>query len=177
MAGTLVILILFLSGPQRKIPDPGLHALVTRPDLEAMKWIAGNTPPRSLFLVREALVHRGRSVVGLDAGWWIPLLAGRANTVPPEYALLTEKPIDPGYSRDVFKMAAAWERLSPASPEGLDLLRQRGVTHVYLGQRSGRSPGLISFDRLRDHPAFQLVYRQDRVSIFQIRCGPPRKDH
>ena len=44
---------------------------------------------------------RGDRSVGVDAGWWIPLLARRENTLPPQYALLAEKPISLDYSQRV----------------------------------------------------------------------------
>ena len=70
--------------------------MVTKPDRQAMTWIREHTPAQAKFLVEGFRIYGGRSVVGSDAGWWIPLLADRANTMPPQYALLNETPIISG---------------------------------------------------------------------------------
>jgi hypothetical protein len=146
--------------------------LVTRPDVEAMNWIRDNTAPGARFLVQGFRVHDGKSAVGSDAGWWIPLLAGRENTIPPEYALLTEAPLEAGYGRRVVGLVEGLEENSVASPEGLELLCDWGVTHVFIGQQQGLvgfgAKQLFSPQDLRTSAAFRPVYQHDRVSIFAL---------
>jgi len=154
----------------RGIARADFHAMVTRPDLRAMAWIRENTPLEARFLVEGFRIYDGRSAVGSDAGWWIPLLAGRANTMPPQYALLNERPIDADYTRKVVELVAGLEANSPASPEGMRLLCEQGITHVYIGQRQGTvgfaAPQLFAPDDFAPQPAFDLVYREDRVYVF-----------
>jgi len=59
-------------------------AMVTRPDLRAMAWIQANTPQNSRFLVNSFLANSNSAVVGSDAGWWLPLLAHRPTSLPPD---------------------------------------------------------------------------------------------
>ncbi len=157
---------------QQRIVQPSTFALVNRPDIRAMAWIRQNTPADARFLVEGFRIYEGRSVVGADAGWWIPLLAGRMNTMPPQYALLNETPADPGYSQRVVDLVAELEQHSPGSPEGLQRLCEEGITHVYVGQGQGNigagAVQLFSPDDLAVSPALRLVYREDRVWIFAL---------
>jgi hypothetical protein len=162
---------------QMKIVQP-VHIMVTRPDTQAMAWIEQNTPPEARFLVEGFRIYGGRSAVGADAGWWIPVLAGRQNTMPPQYALLTEAPAEPGYNRRVVDLVAKLETDSPASPEGIQLLCEWGITHVYVGQGQGEvGAGAVQLfppGELASSPAYSQVYHQDRVSVFALNpraCG------
>jgi len=147
-------------------------ALVTRPDIRAMAWIRENIPADARFLVEGFRIYGGRSAVGADAGWWIPLLARRENTMPPQYALMNEAPAEPGYSQRVVDLVAHLEEHSPASPEGLARLCEWGITHVYIGQGQGKvGAGAVQLfppEVLADSPAFRPVYHQDRVWIFAL---------
>ncbi len=174
-----VFLALALIGlpKQMRIVDPR-HIMVTRPDMQAMAWIRENTPPEALFLVEGFRIYGGRSAVGADAGWWIPLLAQRANTMPPQYALLNEAPAMPGYSQQVVGLVAHLEEHSPASHEGLSRLCEWGITHVYIGQGQGKvgagAVQLFAPDDLAGSPAFRPVYHRDRVWVFALNpeaCG------
>jgi hypothetical protein len=57
-------------------------------------------------------------------------------------------------------------------PAVLAMLRERGVTHVYIGQRRG---GAVSSDPLDIQPAnllasphFRPIYHEDRVWVFEL---------
>lgn len=154
---------------QRALSKPELHAMVTRPDLHAMAWIRENTPPDSRFLVEGFRVY-GFSAVGSDAGWWLPLLAGRENTMPPQYALMNEQPSDPDYSNQVVSLIRQFEEAEPQAQDSLEMLCQWGITHVYIGQGQGQvSAGkyqLFKPAEFTSSPHFRMVYHQDRVFIF-----------
>jgi hypothetical protein len=152
--------------------------LVTRPDMRAMAWIRENTPPNARFLVEGFRIYGGRSAVGADAGWWIPLLTGRENTMPPQYALVNEAPTEPGYTQRVVNLVAQLEGTSPASEQGLRLLCNRGITHVYIGQGHGKvgtgAEQLFAADALMSSQDFTPVYRDGRAIVFALdprSCG------
>jgi hypothetical protein len=151
------------------------HILVRRPDLRAMGWIREQVPADAHFLVEGFRIYGGRSAVGSDAGWWIPLFTERGNTMPPQYALLNEVPAEPGYSRGVVDLVETLEGTSPASDEGLAALCEAGVTHVYVGQEQGEvgvgANPLFVPTELLERPEFQLLYREDRVHIFAVAEG------
>ncbi len=174
--GALAALLLAgvgLEGAQIRMGDmrPSQHALVTRPDLHAMAWIQGNTPKDARFLINSFFAYGGGVIVGSDGGWWIPLLAKRANTVPPlNYG--TEKEPYPNYREWVNTLSAEIRDKGIDHPDVLALLRERGITHVYIGQRQGRVnySGLQVLDaqQLLASPYFRPVYHQDRVWIFDV---------
>ena len=177
-----VLVTLALAGAfqQAKVIRPPF-VMVTRPDLQAMEWIQKNTPSDASFLVEGFRIYGGLSAVGSDAGWWIPLLAGRANTIPPQYALLNETPTDPDYSQQVVQLVAHLETVSPASPEGLQHLCDWGLSHIYVGQRQGQigagGSQLFSPETLMTASFLDPVYHRDRVYVFAVEpqaCGVGR---
>lgn len=147
------------------------YRMVAPADLAAMDWIRANTPGDARFLVDGFLIYDGRSVVGSDAGWWIPLLAGRQNTMPPQYALLNEKPGEPDYPQLLTNLVAQLRQVGVTSPQGMRLLCQQGVTHVYVGQGQGRialppPQPMLRTGELESSPYFKVLYRQDQVGVF-----------
>jgi hypothetical protein len=179
-AAPLGMLVLLAAGgwgavQQRALAEPARFALVTRPDLRAMAWIRANTPPESRFLVQGFRIYGGNSAVGSDAGWWLPLLAGRQNSLPPQYALVNEVPDPPDYSRRVVELVAALEAAPLDTPAGLQAACREGVTHVYIGQGQGQvgagAAALFTPAEFQANPAFSLRYRQDRVFIYALEPG------
>jgi hypothetical protein len=152
--------------------QPNTYALVTRPDIRALAWINQHLPPKATFLVEGFLIYDGRSAVGGDAGWWIPLITGRGNTMPPQYALLNEKPTIPDYSQRVVEQVRDLAQTSITSTDGLEILCRAGITHVYVGQSQGwigaRAMQLFSPQEIAENSGFHLEYQQDRVRIFSL---------
>jgi hypothetical protein len=146
------------------------YIMVTEPDLAAMDWIQTNTSEDVRFLVNGFLIDRGRSIVGSDAGWWIPLLAGRQNTMPPQYALVSETPIDSSYNQDVVNLVARLQEVPLSSSEGHSLLCQQEISHIYVGQGQGRvgfgAIALFGPDEMLGDSAFSPLYHHDQVWIF-----------
>lgn len=154
---------------QLRIIDPSFM-LVTRADMRAMRWIAAETPADAQFLVHGYPVWNGLSAVGADAGWWLPLLAGRSNTMPPQYALSNEAPTPPDYTVRLIQFYEQLQASPPPSPTGLRLLCDWGITHVYNGQGQGLvgfgADQLFAPEELRASPYFRQDYREDRVTVF-----------
>jgi hypothetical protein len=54
----------------------------------------------------------------------------------------------------------------------LNLLRERKITHIYIGQQQGRvnydGPLTIDAEQLLTSPFFRPIYHQDRVWIFEV---------
>ncbi|MGD2147120.1 MAG: hypothetical protein PVH41_10530 [Anaerolineae bacterium] len=151
--------------------DPVTYSMVTRPDLQAMAWIRENTPADARFLVNSFTAYGGSVVVGSDGGWWLPLLGDRANTVPPlNYG--TERGPRPGYREWVNEVTARIQEMGVDDLATLALLRERGVTHVYIGQRQGRvnysGPHVLDPETMRLSKAFRQLYHRDRVWVFSI---------
>ncbi len=174
--GTFVMLTLLLIGTlwgawQSAFLLDRKHQMVFAPDEQAMQWIKQNTPPNAIFFVDGFTVYNDTSIVGADAGWWIPLLANRPNTMPPQYALLNEAEITPNYRQEVLNLVLNLRDGALASPQGIALLKKHGISYVYLGQAQGKvnNPApIINPQKLSQTHGFDLVYHQDRVWIFAL---------
>ena len=141
-------------------------AYVWPDDPPAMAWIRENTPPDSLFMVNTFNWDFAPDfVISIDAGYWLPLLAGRATvTAPMTYPI--ERADSPDFLTQLTDLHDVRDRL--ASPEGLAELRQAGVTHVYVGHKS---EGSMLADDLLASPAFELVYRNGEAYVFRLAGG------
>jgi hypothetical protein len=142
------------------------NVLVTPADLVAADWLRAQTPPDARIAVSAVIVPWAPDyVVGVDGGYWLPLLAGRATMVLPMLY-----PGERGADRAaVTRMVAIAQalRTAPAAPETAALLWQLGVSYVY---HSGRSP-IPAVDGLASNPALTLMYAADSVRIWAV--APP----
>jgi hypothetical protein len=128
-------------------------------------------------------LYGGLMIVGTDAGWWLPLLANRAVSVPPlPYG--SEVAIDPAFPIRTMELATALRgspttdtrprAINAARAGALRELRAAGITYVYLGAQPLRGPETFSdVDRidpisLRASLDFRLVYDHDGVTIFEL---------
>jgi hypothetical protein len=172
-AGMLALVALALWGTRQRLDDLQVvqSALVTRPDLRAAAWISANTPADSRFLVNAFFAYSGSSVVGSDGGWWLPLLAGRQTTLPP-ILYGSEQAPRADYRLWINALTAALEQKPIDDPEMLAMLRERGITHIYIGQRQGRlnyaGPAVLNPEQLRNSSHFRPIYHEDRVWVFEL---------
>jgi hypothetical protein len=172
----LAMVALGMWGVRGRLGDPEIarHTLLARPDVRAAAWIRENTHREARFLVNGFFAYGGDTLVGSDGGWWLPLLAERQNTVPPiNYE--NELGMSADYEQQVEELAHQVQEHPLDDPKTLSLLKERRVTHVYVGQQQGRvnysGPDVLDPDRLLHSPHYRLAYHQDRVWIFEFR--PP----
>lgn len=171
---TLIFLFLTtsLAGARQRVHDLNLtyHALATRPDIRAASWIQDNMPQEARFLVNSFFAYGNSLVVGSDGGWWLPLLSMRGTSLPPiNYA--SELGPRENYLQSINKIVAEIQDNGLDDATMLRLLRRRGISHIYIGQRQGSvntSQPLLDLDRIQDNRNFRLIYNQDRVRIFEI---------
>lgn len=161
--GVLVILA-GLWGARERLPVlDSQFVLATKADEAAMAWIRENTPPQAKFLVNSFFAYGGSLVAGSDGGWWIPLLTGRRNTSPPlHYGM--EFATDPDYRLKVNALVRQVLENPVDSPETLRLLREHGVTHVYIGEKGGK----LQPQAFLASPHYRTVYHEGKVWIFEI---------
>jgi len=168
----LLVVAVGLAGARARaaVVEPG-HQMMTEADAAAMAWIRANTPPEARFLVNSFFAFSDHYIVGSDGGWWIPLLAGRDNTVPP-LLYSSEAGPDPDYIARVNALARYVEDADLADGATVAWLREQGITHVYIGAQSGRvndpdSP-LLDAALLQASSYYRVVYHQDGVWIFEL---------
>ena len=172
----LIILMVGMGiwGSRQRLRDLNISSgtLVTRPDLRAMAWIQTNTPQSSRFLVNSFQAYSNTVIVGSDAGWWIPLLAHRATSLPPlTYGSETGPKVD--YVSWVNHLWVTLQQTGMNAPEAYVLLKEYGINYIYIGQRQGlvNNPGspVLNPEQLKNNLHYQEVYHQDRVWIFKVK--------
>jgi Family of unknown function (DUF6541) len=131
-------------------------------DLGAMRWIAQATPPEAKFAVNTYnFQFAPRFVIGIDAGYWIPLLAQRQTmTVPMIYT--SERAADPGLEDSLVDLHALGGHL--ASDEAIAFLRAQGVDYVF----NGSNGWLINTAELDASPHYELVYSEGRAAVYKL---------
>lgn len=142
------------------------YGLVRADDLAAATWIREHTSPDARFLINGRADH-GAYALGTDGGWWLPLTAGRAVTIPPLLHTV-ERPGPGAQPAAVLALDEAAQRMV-YSPEGRAMLRERGITHIY-ATRAGQVAGQIDPLRLEQSGLYGLIYEGQRVWIFAV--GP-----
>jgi hypothetical protein len=176
VAGALGFFILMagigLWGARQRLSDvhAGQAALLTRPDLRAAAWIQANLPEDASFLVNSQSGFGSQWNLGSDAGWWLPLVSQRKATVPP-MIYTVEQGAQPDLIEQTNSLAQAIREQGVNHPDTLALLAERGITHVFIGQRHSNQPGgpfALQPDQMLNQPAFRLIYHDDRVWIFEI---------
>lgn len=167
------VLVLALAGARQRPGDltTPTSAMVTRPDVRAAVWIRENTPADAKFLVNSFFAYENSLIVGSDAGWWLPVLAGRQVSVPPINYSSEEGPT-PDYRDQVNLLTREIQQKGINSPDVLSLLKERGIHYVYLGQRQGivnnyGSP-ILDPKQLASSPNYRLLYHQDRTWVFAV---------
>ena len=160
-----VLLILVVSGLKSSLTIlDAKHVLVTRPDLQAMQWIEKHTGKESIFLANSFFAYDEHVIVGSDAGWWLPLLAHRQNTVPP-ITYGHEAAYEPDYISRVNGLARYVASSDLGASETVETLKRVGISHIFIGQQGG----YLSWEKLQASELYELAYHKDRVWIFEIR--------
>jgi hypothetical protein len=167
LSGPVLALIFAVAGlgavARADVLDPGFQ-IVTPADEQAMTWIRDNTPPDARFLTNAFFAYGDFVVVGSDAGWWIPLLVNRGNTVPPlNYSMEVADP--PDYQEQVNTLIHQVVEGDLADPDMVRYLRDQGITYVYVGRVGGP---LLDVQTLLTSPYYDLIYEEDGVFIFAI---------
>jgi hypothetical protein len=155
LAGWGALLLPGLVQPEQTLADAA--------DLRAAEWIAWQLPADARFLVNASIVGWEPDFVApTDGGAWLPLLARRETTLLP-LVYAGERGVAPA-AVDRMEQIARAARADPTSPGTLRLLRESGVTHVYLGARGGP----VEEHKLLASPAYRRVYASLGVSIYEL---------
>lgn len=160
----VALLALILTGVPRlaAIADPD-GAFVRPGDVAAATWVRDNTPPSARFMVNTYHWDFMRDfIIGIDAGYWLPLLAGRQTvTMPMTFS------IERGATPDLLPQLIALDSLNGqlATPDAVAALRSAGITHVFVGAKGGN----IDAQALLASPAFEKLYSDAGSYVFRLR--------
>jgi hypothetical protein len=163
------LLLIFGTLQRMDDADPTLHALVTRPDVQAAAWINQNVAQDSRFLVNSFPAFGETSLAGSDAGWWLPLTAARQTSLEPLSASFEQD--NSAASKPEIELVLSIQENGINHPNTLALMKQQQISHLYIGQRQGsiNSPTpLLKLDEIHNNPSFEPIYHQDRVWIFVV---------
>lgn len=160
-----LILVVALVGAHYRLTDLDRRfQLVTAADMDAMAWIRAHTPADAKFLVNSFTAFGGHTIVGDDAGWWIPYFTGRRTTIPPAtYGM--ETPRDPTYPAQVEALYRAITAQPLDTPAAIELLGANEVTHIYIGAVGGE---LLDPSLLLESPYYRLIYDRNGAMIFEV---------
>ncbi len=140
-------------------------AYVQPEDLAAAAWVSEHVPEDALFMANTfRFDFLPDFVIASDAGGWLPVLAGRATIVPP-MIYPVERTAEPDFNKRLVALA----EIAPdmASPAAIELLRNAGITHVFIGQRGGR----IDPASLLASPDYALEYHAANTYVFRLLDG------
>ncbi len=162
---TLVALLaLILTGAPRSaaIADPN-GTFVQGGDVAAAAWIRANTPESARFMVNTYHWDFMRDfIIGIDAGYWLPLLANRQTvTMPMTFS------IERGATPDLLPQLIALDSLNGqlTTPAAVAALRSAGITHVFVGAKGGN----IDVQALLTSPEFEQLYSDAGSYVFRLR--------
>lgn len=144
----------------REVINP-VTVFATRADTEAIAWVAKHTPTDARFLINAAPWLPGVSR-GADGGWWLLPLTARWTSTPPALFIYGS----PDYVRAVQERNEKIVALQPGdAPELYQLIRDEGITHIYLNSRTGP----LSLAMFADAATFEKVYERGGISILAVR--------
>jgi hypothetical protein len=133
--------------------------LATKADLEAINWIEDNLPPEARFVINVAFWQYG-AYRGVDGGWWITPLTDRETSLPNALSGMGNRE----YAEQVNAVAAQFGQIKGCSPRFWDLVREEGLTHMYLT----RGKGSIQPSHFNDCPGVELLFENQGVYIYHI---------
>jgi hypothetical protein len=128
-------------------------------DEAGLTWLDENTPPDAKVAV-NAFPWLGTTWAGRDGGAWVVPLTGREATTPPaDYIYDPTLAVSVGEYNEMFNNWGSW-----ADPLVADLLREQGVTHLFVGARGG----FMDPADLARNPEMTLLYGRDGVFVFAL---------
>jgi hypothetical protein len=138
--------------------------LVRTADRAALDWVERNAPPDAVFLI-NAWEWLNGTWAGSDAGGWIWPLTGRRATLPTADYAYASVP----FQAQVNALQARLSQIKdPADPAALALLREVGVTHVFIGARGGPFTPEMFLGR----PPYTLLFSNGAAWIFAVDPAP-----
>jgi membrane protein implicated in regulation of membrane protease activity len=138
------------------------NIMLTSDDLEAFAWIESNVAPGARILVNAYAPAEDFTVVGSDAGWWVPLYTRRGVTVPPLVYLIER--MSPGwnppdihtFTRRISQGRTGWLLMKR-------LLCENDIVGVFLGDRRGSvglgAEPLLEEQTFAGNPYFHLSHQ------------------
>jgi hypothetical protein len=133
--------------------------LVNAADLQAVDWIAANTPADARFLV-NATVWMNTTYRGVDGGYWLETLTGRKTQIPPALYTLAAPEAVARITRENETAA----RLTTCDADFWGLVREARLSYLYV--RSGT--GSLQPAALETCAGVDPIYARDGVYLYAL---------
>jgi hypothetical protein len=158
----IFLLMIFWSGNYALHKNLIGRGFVTPSDLDAAAWIKSNTPDNAFFIVNTyKFSFTSNFVIGIDGGYWLPLLADRRTiTIPMIYSI--EKFRQQNGLQQMLDLYNLGQDLTTHT--ALDYIHKVKASYVYIGEQGDR----IDVSLLLSSEHYNLVYQKDRVYVFKI---------
>lgn len=160
--GALLLVMGLLVGwglrESRNVLNP-VTLIADKVDRAALDWVTQNVPVTGKFYINATHWQSG-AYRGVDGGAWIIPYTGRGALLPPISYMWTD---EEEYTQ-INVWAAKTGQLKGCTPDFWQMVREAGLTHVYL--RQGR--GALQPDMLADCPRLRVIYSEGGVWIYEI---------
>jgi hypothetical protein len=145
----------------RGIINP-VTVIATQPDALALEWVRQHTPPDARFYINST-TWQTSTFRGVDGGYWLIPDAGRMSLIPPVFYVWGAMP----YVLQINDWARRSAELQSCGPDFWAIVREAGLTHVYVREGTGSlQPG-----GLVDCAGLQEIYQAQGVHIYQIQLS------
>ena len=156
MIAIILGLTVALSTNHAVAPDPR-YRLVYEQDIKAMEWLREASGEPDKTLVMNDLVLGESTIVGTDAGWWLPL-AGISTQLPPVVYLVER--LAPVQSEWIELMVADHQMSRPLNP---DRWVEHDFKYLYVGVAN-------RWTNVNTTRPIKLVYDQEGVRIYDLQA-------
>ena len=158
--GSLIMYTTLFSVPHQINILNQTTVLAESADLPALEWLDQNLPPDA-HIVSSSWRWLNNTWSAQDGSAWLVPLYNRSSTIPPaDYGY---NPALAAIIRPFNEQAAAIKDWS--TPEATQFLRDNGVTHVYIGARSG----FLKPEQVAANLAMELLFAENGTFIFALR--------
>ena len=148
---------------QRDVIQPD-RIIATPADERALAWVRDHTPADAVFLASGQPTYGDTVVLGEDGGWWLPVLADRACTVPP-LPIGHELTVEPDYRQRTVDLAKA-VAADLGAPDTVARLQREGVEWAYVGPTAKT----LTAGKL-EAAGWRMVYDEDGASVWVAAWG------
>ncbi len=152
---------------QVSILDPS-YQLATPADIAAAEWIKTNLPADAAIFVNGFPAYGGYVYAGNDGGWWLSFLTGRRTNLLP-MAVGFEATDPPDTLRQIAALHQSIQQFPIGSAEAAAALRASGFRFLYDGPAANPGGEYLDPAQIDTSPFYELIYRQNGVSIWRIR--------
>ena len=132
-------------------------------DIKAANWIKTHTPKDALFMINTyQFDFSPSSIIGADAGGWLPILAERKVITYPMTSAI-ERFNKPTNFQNIINLYNIQKNID--TQEAIALLKENSINYIYLGQRGG----IINAKLMKESRLFRVIYHKNNVYIFSLK--------